>query len=542
MEIRQELFRQIVTLDYARILSRLRSRHAERTRKTAGKPGLFALLSRTINDPSINPPGEKIKAEAAKARSHSKRMSETFDKFEATIDDDVAPSLSQDVLIDFLIQAYEFDTRSLQRVLQTSLSIDHNLKTFLPQAVSKLGRYYCIACDLIDAARSSRYTLFRRISIEALEEPGFDTASIKDDLVSFDESLQRVTRSSNQRYHESYLSGYLSSARTKFQSRIFNCATPWKIHAEVQLLFFYEQSPDKSRPRIICSSKSACYLCDLFIKIHGKFHIPRTHGRLYDKWILPAWPINESPFNKYTLSVIKRFNAALEAKILHTLNHKRLPCRHPNESVLPLREPWSSTSTLSRAYIRHSTADASDRTYDDVFKDQEEPPSTSSAFVDTNSSEIASKGNLLTIPMPCSKLNTPTVQHRSEERHASMRPSTLITASQRLSRGEWTYYKLTHHCDTFNVETGVVNLHASWDFNIVKATHDACWVQVNWLACRTPDSRDNGRLRSIDINTLKSDRDTIVDGGVAFGSTELCLKKGEHIFLIKYTFEDPCHV
>ena len=195
MDIRQDLFRQIVTLDYARILSRLRSRHTERTRKTARKPGLFALLRRTINDPSINPPGKTIKAEVAKARSHSKRLSETFDKFEATIDDHVAPSLSQDVLIDVLIQAYEFDTRSLQRALQTSLSIDHNLKTFLPQAVSKLGRYYCIACDLIDAARSSRYTLFRHISIEALKEPEFDTAFIKDDLVSFDKSLQRVTRS-----------------------------------------------------------------------------------------------------------------------------------------------------------------------------------------------------------------------------------------------------------------------------------------------------------------------------------------------------------
>lgn len=138
-------------------------------------------------------------AEVVKARSHSKRLSETFDKFEAIIDDHVAPSLSQNVFIDVFIQAYEFDTRSLQRALQTSLSIDHNLKTFLPQAVSKFERYYCIACDLIDVARSSRYTIFRRISIKALKEPEFDTASIKDELISFDKSLQRIIRSSHQR-------------------------------------------------------------------------------------------------------------------------------------------------------------------------------------------------------------------------------------------------------------------------------------------------------------------------------------------------------
>lgn len=123
-----------------------------------------------------------------------------------------------------------------------------------------------------------------------------------------------------------------------------------------------------------------------------------------------------------------------------------------------------------------------------------------------------------------------------------MRPSRSIATSQRLFRGEWAYYKLTHFCDIFNVETDVINLHASWNFNIVKVTDDVCWIQVNWLACGIPDSRDNERLRSIDIDILKNDTDTIVDGEMAFGSTELCLEKGEHIFLIKYTFEDPCHV
>ena len=235
--------------------------------------------------------------------------------------------------MDVLIQPYELDVSSLQRALQTSLSIDPTLKTFLPQAISKLGRYYCISCDLIDAARSSRCTIFRRISIKALEQPELNTASITDDPVGFDKTLQRVTRSSYRRYHESCVSGSLSAARTKFQSRISTCATPWKIHAEIQLLFFYEQNPNIPHPRIICSSKSACYLCDLFIKTHNKFYIPRTHGRLYDKWILPEWPIKESPTNEHILSVIEHFNAILEAKILHTLNHRQFRCRHPNESV-----------------------------------------------------------------------------------------------------------------------------------------------------------------------------------------------------------------
>jgi hypothetical protein len=55
----------------------------------------------------------------------------------------------------------------------------------------------------------------------------------------------------------------------------------WKVHAEIQLLFFYEAHPSRRRPRFICSSKSACYLCNLFFSLHGGFYVPRTHGRLY---------------------------------------------------------------------------------------------------------------------------------------------------------------------------------------------------------------------------------------------------------------------
>jgi len=114
-------------------------------------------------------------------RLHSKQLLEAFDRFEDATDNDAASDLSQDALMDIITKAYELDTGSLKTVPQTSPSIDPSLKTFLPEAVSKLGRYYLIACDLIDAARSSTYTLFRRISVKALNQPELDTAFITDD-------------------------------------------------------------------------------------------------------------------------------------------------------------------------------------------------------------------------------------------------------------------------------------------------------------------------------------------------------------------------
>jgi hypothetical protein len=43
-------------------------------------------------------------------------------------------------------------------------------------------------------------------------------------------------------------------------------ASSCSVHAEIQLLFYHEKHPPKIPPRIICSSKKACFLCNLFIK------------------------------------------------------------------------------------------------------------------------------------------------------------------------------------------------------------------------------------------------------------------------------------
>ena len=212
--------------------------------------------------------------------------------------------------------------------------------TFLPQAIGKLGRYYCVTCDLIDAARSSQYTIFGRLTIKTLEESVLDSRSITNGLLGFDRTLERITSLSYQRQVDRYGLKAFSLSRTKYHARILSRHPPWKIHAEIQLLFFYEHKSDIPPPRFICPSKSACYLYDLFVKSHGKFRLPRTHGRLYDRWILPDWSVHQSPVRRSVQSAVDRCNNTLESKILQTLSTKRPSFYHPNESVLHLREPW----------------------------------------------------------------------------------------------------------------------------------------------------------------------------------------------------------
>ena len=541
--VRHELYIPIVTLDICRILSRLRSRHAAVTRKTAGKPALSALLNRTVNDPSIKPSGKSAKARVVRARSQTRKFLEAFDEFETGYNN-ADPSVSRDRLIDILIQAHAFDVNDLRVALQSSLLIDPNLKTFLPQAISKLGRYYCVACDLTDAARSSQYTIFGRISVKALEEPVLDTRSITNGLVDFERTLERITRLSHQRQIDHYGSQALFAARTKYQARISNCITPWKIHAEVQLLFFYEHNSGITHPRIICSSKSACYLCDLFFKSHGKFYLPRTHGRLYDKWVLPEWPPHQSLPSPGIQSATNQLNSILEAKILQTLNTKRSSCLHPNKSVLHLREPWSSTSTLPEPKIRQITAEASNSGGVSVPRELEESPSTGLKLGDIGfSSKTAFAKSAVETEVPHATRVTPNTDQSVEGRQKSL--SLSDPAVSLLSRGDTLSHKLTHPRDSLVVKTDAITLHASWDWHPMEPapgtfiTQNTCWIQVTWLAHGHRFPKGDQGVASVDLETLDSAQDVIVEGGAAFSKKALSVQKGEHVILIQYSFEGP---
>ncbi|KAI4245032.1 MAG: hypothetical protein LQ352_006639 [Teloschistes flavicans] len=79
---------------------------------------------------------------------------------------------------------------------------------------------------------------------------------------------------------------YMSrSSHISFMRKRVDCL----VHAEIQLLTFYglTQLSDSRQPRVLGVSKSACFLCDLFISLHGHFFFSKTHGRLYDTWTVP---------------------------------------------------------------------------------------------------------------------------------------------------------------------------------------------------------------------------------------------------------------
>lgn len=336
------LFRCIVTLDYYRILSRLRSRHAKKTSRNKSKPILITLLDTAVQDPSIRPSPAITVMELADVRRKLKTLKSLFTKFEDIQEHSAASSMVQDVAMELITQMHDLASQTkLKLALDSSKTLNPELKLFLPEAVGKLGRYYSISYELVCVARSEEYSVFHSITIETCPTLRPSQPLSVDKNVHPLTALQNILRprraeqSKSKPSLERCLGKPIQVILDEFRLAITEHHNSVKVHAEIQLLFFYELNPERIRPRTICSSKSACYLCDLFFRLHGQYYVPRTHGRLYHRWTLPDWHILLSEMRCRDFDVLlKNFSDILKVKVRVALDRGPVRANHPNESIL----------------------------------------------------------------------------------------------------------------------------------------------------------------------------------------------------------------
>lgn len=141
---------------------------------------------------------------------------------------------------------------------------------------------------------------------------------------------------------------------------------PCGVHGEVQLALYHDQHPTTLPPRAIGSSKSACFLCDLFLAKHGGFQISHTHKRLYEKWTF-------SPTGWMTKEQASRFQQIIEEMNTELLRYIDGYCRRPGyegngpESVVHILElserasgitPTKSLFSINKNVASSSVAEA----------------------------------------------------------------------------------------------------------------------------------------------------------------------------------------
>ena len=115
------------------------------------------------------------------------------------------------------------------------------------------------------------------------------------------------------------------------------------VHAEIQLLIYYDSNPDNSilKPRVLGVSKAACYLCNLFNKEHAEFFLSQTHGQLYDQWNVP----DLANFDNAQRLKYRRILKSMDTELQITIKRERARPRSQKR-----REPLGSRINLTTAF------------------------------------------------------------------------------------------------------------------------------------------------------------------------------------------------
>jgi hypothetical protein len=348
-DLQSSLLEAIVSLKQNCILGRLRSCHAKskssfRKQKLA-KPKILPTLAQMFEQQKNG--GKNLNS----LSSDINNLENLFTKLESlkSIDAASAPGLQITLsilqTIHHLCHNSDFDVLLLSRALRLSLE--------------KLSRYVSASVDLIRAAR--RYSFFADVSVEIVKLEPLPNVQYTPPEDFFESLIARLSLKTTPAQLLSSLNcqgaaaeAEKRSAATRTLSELMNanCA----VHAEIQLLFHYEfHVPQRLIPRVICSTKKACYLCNLFFSIHGRFYMPSTHGRVYEKWTLPnrVRDLRGSRLNR----VIANFSRAVTEVIRQLVAMSSKKSYHPNESAFFFRSGiWSSVTKLSQRSFQLSQA------------------------------------------------------------------------------------------------------------------------------------------------------------------------------------------
>ncbi|PYI33787.1 hypothetical protein BP00DRAFT_304159, partial [Aspergillus indologenus CBS 114.80] len=152
--------------------------------------------------------------------------------------------------------------------------------------ILKTGRYG-IASRAFAELALEQPTLFDRRAVHALvPPPAISTQHVCTDLGLV---LRRIDNSQQDQYI-ARLSQIWAGKGNPYSYFGRQCPTRLTIHAELQLLSFYDDNPHLIPEfRLIGVSKKSCYLCDRFLTHHPlSFTTSACHQKVYPTWAPPS--------------------------------------------------------------------------------------------------------------------------------------------------------------------------------------------------------------------------------------------------------------
>jgi hypothetical protein len=224
-----------------------------------------------------------------------------------------------------------------------------NVEKNLLNIIGKVARYRQAAKFLYCKAKELPGVRQMKIVLVNLSQDMFHRDPANQYTPTLPTTVSRISALYGQRWNLGHVCRLLSfseiEANNLFAQQTLKTLKDAKIHAEIQLVLYCELKASKLPPRVVCSTKDACFLCNAFIRMHGKIHTPRCHGRLYPGWRLPRSP--------RFMKIEQNFNRELESHIRNSLatlfsRQQKTVYPDPNESTL-LTLPVSVSTLRSLA-------------------------------------------------------------------------------------------------------------------------------------------------------------------------------------------------
>ena len=352
-----------------RILCRLRSKHARRSFQKGGKlpwiPRILEALNvvTSLGHSKVVPPSTW-----RSICSHVRDLETCFQRLEKLARSELESDHGTHILSELLHSAHAL---SLFSGFVDVVKKVERLHPFSPgigsawlEMLGKLGRYTTVPTFLVATAR--KVSLFKKIEIKVVPPEIFVAMPKGPTNKTFIEVLGRTMPSDSPsglltkaRACTAHAEKITTSAASIYQAKLREARKTRSVHAEVKLVFFYEDHQTGNLwPRAIRSNKSPCVLCWLLMKRHGRYDIKESHGRLYILWTLPRvngyGQSTEKPFDLQ--EIVAGMNQDLEQRIRNILNKGRPKQIHPNESRLHVSSPWaSSAGSLVEAFPARDT-------------------------------------------------------------------------------------------------------------------------------------------------------------------------------------------
>ncbi|TVY28202.1 hypothetical protein LHYA1_G003353 [Lachnellula hyalina] len=216
--------------------------------------------------------------------------------------------------------------------------------------ISKVARYREAARFLYRTAKKIPLVRQMTIVLVSLPQNVFQKRPANQSSLTLPSTVSRINALHKQQWNVGQVCRLLKvsevEANDQFVQQTRKTLKDAKIHAEIQLLFYCELEAFKLPPRAFCSTKDACFLCNAFIRMHGKIHTPGSHGRLYPGWRLP--------FSPRLKEMEQRFNTELAHHIrnsLTTLLSRQQKTVYPDPHESTLLTLSVSMSTLSSSAL-----------------------------------------------------------------------------------------------------------------------------------------------------------------------------------------------